>query len=214
VRATRGRRPAAAPLATARYARSRVSQPARRLWTAADLTRLPAGVRAELIHGAIVEKAAPSAEHGDAQSQIAVLIKGPFQRPSGRGGPGGWWILTEVEIELEAHEVYRPDVVGWRRERMPTRPTGRPVRLRPDWVCEVLSPTTAKNDLVDKLRTLQACGVPHYWIVDPEHETLTVLRWTVDGYLTAMTAKRGDRVHAEPFGDVELPVGTLFGDEV
>jgi Uma2 family endonuclease len=190
-----------------------MSQIALRLATADELARLPAGVEAEVIHGSIVERAAPSAEHGDAQSQLAVLIKGPFQRPPGRGGPGGWWILTEVEVEFETHEVYRPDLVGWRRERMPTRPTGRPVRVRPDWVCEVLSPTTAKNDLVDKLQTLRASGVPHYWIVDPEHETLTVLRWTADGYLTAMTAKRGDRVRAEPFVDVELPVGALFGDE-
>jgi Uma2 family endonuclease len=190
-----------------------MSQIARRLATAVDLARLPEGVCAEVIHGAIVERAAPSAEHGDAQSQLAVLIKGPFQRSPGRGGPGGWWILTEVEIELETHEVYRPDLVGWRRERMPTRPTGRPVRVRPDWVCEVLSPTTAKNDLVDKLRTLQSNGVPHYWIVDPERETLTVLRWTEEGYLTALTAKRGERVRAEPFGEVELNAGLLFGDE-
>jgi Uma2 family endonuclease len=190
-----------------------MSRQARRLATADELAHLPEGIAAEVIHGAVVERAAPSAEHGDAQSQLAVLIKGPFQRRPGRGGPGGWWILTEVEVELSTHEVYRPDLVGWRRERMPERPTGRPVRVRPDWVCEVLSPTTAKNDLVDKLRTLHACGVPHYWIVDPEHETLTVLRWTPDGYLTAMTAKRGDRVHAEPFGEIELPVGALFGDE-
>jgi Uma2 family endonuclease len=77
----------------------------------------------------------------------------------------------------------------------------------------VLSPTTAKNDLVDKLRTLQSNGVPHYWIVDPERETLTVLRWTEEGYLTALTAKRGERVRAEPFGEVELNAGLLFGDE-
>jgi Uma2 family endonuclease len=190
-----------------------MSQSARRLATAVDLARLPEGANAEVIHGAIVERGAPSAEHGDAQSQLAVLIKGPFQRPPGRGGPGGWWILTEVEVEFETHEVYRPDLVGWRRERMPTRPTGRPVCVRPDWVCEVLSATTAKNDLVDKLRTLQANGIPHYWVVDPEHETLTVLRWTDAGYLTALTAKGGERVHAEPFGEVEFNVGRLFGEE-
>jgi|SRR5579859_7817312 len=190
-----------------------MSQGARRLATSVDLADLPDGSRAEVIRGAIVEKAAPSAEHGDAQSQLAVLIKGPFQRPPGGGGPGGWWILTEVEVEFGPHEIYRPDVVGWRRDRMPQRPTGRPVRVRPDWVCEVLSPTTAKNDLVDKLRTLQATGVPHYWLVDPERETLTVLRWTPEGYLTALVATRGERVHAEPFAEVELPVGSLFGDE-
>jgi Uma2 family endonuclease len=189
-----------------------VSQPPRKLATFADLARL-GDVSAEVIRGAIVEKAAPSAEHGDAQSFVALLIKGPFQRRPGNGGPGGWWILTEVDVEFETHEIYRPDLSGWRRDRVPERPSGRPLRVRPDWVCEVLSPTTAKNDLVDKMRTLHACGVPHYWIVDPEHETLTVQRWTRDGYLTALTAKRGDRVRAEPFDAIELDVGTIFGDE-
>lgn len=182
--------------------------------TAADLLRLPAGARAEVIDGQIVEKAEPSAEHGDAQGGAIVHLRGPFHRRPGGAQPGGWWILPEVEIELFAHEVYRPDIAGWRRERVTARPHGRPVMVRPDWVCEVLSPSNASNDLVKKLRVYQASRIEHYWIVDPEHETLTVLRWTPEGYLTALTAGRADRVRAEPFGAIELSVGVLFGDEV
>jgi Uma2 family endonuclease len=185
---------------------------AKKLSTASDLAAL-GDAQVEVVNGNVVEKAAPTAEHGDAQSFLAALIKLPFQRKPGSGGPGGWWILTEVEVEFETHEVYRPDIAGWKRERVAERPKGRPIRTRPDWVCEVLSPSTAKNDLVDKLRTLHRCQVPHYWIADPEHETLTVLRWTPDGYLTALTAKRGDRVRAEPFEAIELDVGMVFGDE-
>ncbi|MFT3773094.1 MAG: Uma2 family endonuclease [Minicystis sp.] len=183
------------------------------LATAADLARLPPDRRAEVINGEIVEKANPSAEHGDAQGGVIVHLRGPFHRRSGSDKPGGWWILPEVEIELAPHEVYRPDIVGWRRERVPDRPTGRPVMVRPDWVCEVLSTSNASNNLVKKLRVYHRAEVPHYWIVDPQHETLTVLRWTPDGYLTALTAGRGDRVRAEPFAAIELPVGALFGDE-
>jgi Uma2 family endonuclease len=87
------------------------------------------------------------------------------------------------------------------------------VRIRPDWVCEVLSPSNASNDLVKKLRVYHRFQVGHDWIIDPQHETLTVLRWTADGYLTALTAGRGERVRAEPFDAVELPVGVLFGDD-
>jgi Uma2 family endonuclease len=114
---------------------------------------------------------------------------------------------------METHEVFRPDVVGWRRERVPERPRGRPVRTRPDWVCEVLSPSNARTDLVTKFRVLHRCGVPHYWIADPEREVLVVYRWEQAGYLAVLTAERGDTVRAEPFGAVELPVGALFGDE-
>jgi Uma2 family endonuclease len=183
------------------------------LATAADLALLPPGIRAEIINGEIVEKANPSAEHADAQGSALVHLRGPYHRRSGGDKPGGWWILPEVEIELALHEVYRPDIAGWRRDRTPERPTGVPVKSRPDWICEVLSPSNASNDLVEKLRVYHQSHVDHYWIVDPQNETLTVLRWTPDGYLAALTAGRADRVHAEPFDAVELPVGVLFGDE-
>jgi Uma2 family endonuclease len=103
--------------------------------------------------------------------------------------------------------------VGWRRSRVPERPRGRPVRIRPDWVCEVLSPSNAQNDLVTKFRTLQRCQVPYYWIVDPENRLLIVYRWQPDGYVVALTAKVGETVRAEPFDTVELPLGLLFGED-
>jgi Uma2 family endonuclease len=181
--------------------------------TAADLAQLPSDAQAEIIGGAIIPKASPSAEHSDAQGGVIVHLRGPFHRRPGGDQPGGWWILPEVEIELDLHEVYRPDIAGWRRERTNARPHGRPVTIRPDWVCEVLSPSNASHDLVTKLRVYHRSQVAHYWIVDPQNETLTVLRWTPDGYLTALTAGRSDRVRAEPFSAVELPVGVLFGDD-
>jgi Uma2 family endonuclease len=185
-----------------------------RLATAADLLALEGDRRAEIVSGAIVEKAAPSPEHSDAQTAVAAFTRRRFhRRAGGPDRPGGWWIMVEVDVELEAHELYRPDVVGWRRDTAPERPAGRPVRLRPDWVCEVLSPSNASNDLVTKLRVLHRAGVPHYWIVDPERQLLTVHRWEPAGYLLALTAGRGETVRAEPFDAVELPLGVLFGDE-
>ena len=168
----------------------------------------------EVIAGDLVRKADPSAEHGDAQAGLAAAIRPPFHRRSGGpGGPGGWWILTEIDVELAVHDVVRPDLAGWRRDRIPERPTGRPVRARPDWVCEILSASNAKTDLVDKLALYARAEVPHYWIVDPVTETLTVHRLLSDGYLIALRAGRDATVRAEPFSAIELRVGTLFGDE-
>jgi Uma2 family endonuclease len=181
--------------------------------TAATLAAL-GDAAAEIIHGAVVYKAEPSAEHGDAQLGLGEIIRGRFHGPpGGPRGPGGWWIVTEVEVELEDHEVYRPDLVGWRRDTMPERPRGRPIRVRPDWVCEVLSTSNAATDLVTKLAVYHRNGVPHYWIVDPATETLTVHRFTADGYLIALRAARPEVVRAEPFDAIELHVGSLFGDE-
>ncbi len=176
--------------------------------TAVDLESLE---RFEVVGGELVEKAAPSFEHGDAQIEVAGFVR-DLKRRRG-GGPNGWWFGTEVEIEFETHEVYLPDVAGWRRDRVPDRPKGRPVRVRPDWVCEILSPSTASRDTVTKHHTFHDCGVGHYWIVDPVRETLTVLRWEKDGYLTVLTAGQNEKVNAEPFPEIDLFVGDLFGAE-
>jgi Uma2 family endonuclease len=114
------------------------SAQARRLATAADLLALPETSRFhEVIAGDLVQKAAPSGEHGAAQAALAGSLFGPFSRRPGGRWPGGWWFETEVEIEFESHEVYRPDVSGWRRERAAERPTGTLVRIRPDWIWEI-----------------------------------------------------------------------------
>jgi Uma2 family endonuclease len=136
-----------------------------------------------------------------------------FQRPPGGRWPGGWWFATEAEVQYETHEVYVHDLAGWRRDRVPERPKGRPVRIRPDWVCELLSPSNRQRDLVDKLQVLHTTGVPHDWIVDPIDQTLTVHRWEPAGYLILLTAAAGDTVRAEPFEATELRVSALLGLE-
>lgn len=168
----------------------------------------------ELLGGEIVEKATPTGEHGDAQAGIVGAIRPAYHgRSGGGGGPGGWWIASEVEVLLDSGDIVRPDVLGWRRERVPERPTGTPVRARPDWVCEVVSPTNATTDTVKKLRAYHRAGIPHYWLVDPRDATITVMRWSDAGYITVLRAERGERVRAEPFAEIELAVGTLFGDD-
>ncbi|HTJ46298.1 MAG TPA: Uma2 family endonuclease [Kofleriaceae bacterium] len=181
--------------------------------TFADLVALGDDARAEIIHGALIEKAAPTPAHSDAQGLLAQVLVRRFRRGPGGRWPGGWWIMTEVDTEYEAHELFVHDLAGWRRDRVPERPSERPIRLRPDWACEILSPSNAKRDLVDKMHILHAAKVPHYWIIHPEDKVSTVYRWGETGYVVALTASSGETVRAEPFGEVELRVGVLFGDE-
>lgn len=191
-----------------------MSQSARLAATLEDFWAIPEAERFhELVGGEFLQKSAPSGEHGGAQAGVVGTVQPPFQRKPGAGGPGGWWIATEVEVLLDTGDVVRPDVLGWRRERCPERPTGTPVKTRPDWTCEIVSPGNAKHDTVKKLRLYHQVGVPHYWLVDPRDSTLTVMRWSADGYVTLMRAERGEVVRAEPFHAVELSVGTLLGDD-
>lgn len=192
-----------------------MTQFAERPVTLQDFWAIPESDRFhELMGGELLHKAAPSGEHGAAQAGIVAAIHPPFQRPTGgSGGPGGWWIATEVEVLLETGDVVRPDVLGWKRDRSSTRPSGIPVTLRPDWICEIVSPSNAKDDTVKKLRLYHRVAIPHYWIVDPRDTTLTVMRWSTDGYVTLMRAERSEVVRAEPFQAMELAVAAFFGDE-
>lgn len=181
--------------------------------TTADLLAIPEHERYhELIAGEIIPKATPSAEHGSAQRKLGALID-PFDRTIGSRWPGGWWLMTEVEVELAAHETYRPDIVGWRRDRVAERPRGNPVRIRPDWIGEITSPTNSGNDRVTKLNAYHRFTVPHYWIIDPDEETLSAYRWMETGYLLVLAARSGDRARVEPFDAIELDIGEIFGHE-
>ena len=176
----------------------------------ADLLALPANERFhEIIDGELVRKAMPSIRHGGAQAGLLGRLGGPYNRR-----PGGWRFAAETEIRFEDNQIYRPDIAGWRRERLPELPNDFPVTVRPDWVCEILSPLNESNDVIKKMRTYPRCHVPHDWLVEPIAETLIVYRWTEGGYLLVQSAQGTERVSAEPFDAVTLSVhGLLEGDD-
>lgn len=168
--------------------------------------------RVEVLAGELVEKAAPSWEHSDAQGAVAELLRPRFR--SGRGGPGGWWLLVEPDVLFGPDDLCRPDAAGWRRERVPQRPGSFPISLRPDWICEILSPSTARRDLGYKRDLYWQAGVQHYWVVDVEREMLLVFRREASAHALIVTAGPDDKVRAEPFESFEMPVGLLFGRDI
>lgn len=173
----------------------------------------PSERRLELIDGELIEKALPDFPHGLAQAAVLGTLQPRFKGRPGGGGPGGgWWIVSEVEIQL-GENGYRPDVAGWRRDQLREPPHDRPVTVRPDWICEVLSESNRHNDTIRKLRRYHQAGLPHYWLIDPETGTLNVFRHEALGYLNVLIAERAQRVRAEPFDSIELEVGALLGDD-
>lgn len=170
--------------------------------------------RVELLEGRVVQKALPTAVHGRVQAGVAGALSGPYDRLPGSGdAPGGWWICVEVDILLH-DAIVRPDIVGWRRDRLPGLPGPGELGLvteRPDWVCEVLSPTTAFRDMGIKRELYHQHRVEHYWVVEPERRRLSVHRWTEAGYVECLAACADERVRAEPFAAVTLDLGALLG---
>ncbi|MFW5920374.1 MAG: Uma2 family endonuclease [Polyangiales bacterium] len=171
---------------------------------------LPDDVRAEVLGGRVHTAPAPLPKHSRAQRALGSFIGRPFDDDDGRGGPGGWWIFIEVDVELGPHDVVRPDLAGWRRQRLPNPGDQRPIRLPPDWICEVLSPSNAVHDRVTKRTLYEQHSVPHYWIVDVEERTLEAFalqdgKWVLLGAYDETAVAR-----IAPFAEVELEVGRLF----
>ena len=181
--------------------------PVARAATLTDWLAQSEDARLELIDGELVPKAAPSFAHGLAQASTAAALAGTFGRRAS-AGLGGWWLGTEIDLVLDGRG-YRPDLVGWRRDRIGEQPRERPVIARPDWLGEVVSESNRAIDTVVKLARYHQAGVPHYWIIDPEHRTLTVYRLGAEGYVVALTAGKTERGHAPPFVEIELSVGEL-----
>ena len=188
-------------------------QPARRLATYQDLLALDEDVAAEILGGDVTTMPSPTPRHSRAQRALGRLVGGPYDDDDGRGGPGGWWILIEVDIELDAHNVVRPDLCGWRRERLPEPWDERPLRVVPDWICEVVSPHNAARDRVTKRALYAAHGVSYYWLVDPVELMLEALRLNGSQWLELGSWDQTATARIEPFVEVELEIGRLFPPE-
>jgi len=173
------------------------------------LRALDEGSKGEVIAGSLELLPAPRPAHSKVQGALRRFVGGPYDDDDGFGGPGGWWIFVEVDVQLTVHDIVRPDLSGWRRERL-ADPDERPFTTAPDWACEILSPSSARRDRVTKRHLYAKHGIRHYWLVDPESRTLEALElrdgvWVEVGvYDDTATAR------VPPFSELELPIGRLF----
>jgi len=186
-----------------------MADPVRRKATYEDVLAAPKHLIAEIIDGDLSLQPRPAGRHAAVASALGEELGPPFKR--GRGGPGGWLILDEPELHLSS-DILVPDLAGWRRERLPRVGDEAYFELRPDWVCEVLSPSTEKQDRTAKLSIYAREDVPNAWLVNPVQRTLEVLRLTSEGWLTLAVHHDDQRVRAEPFDAVELDLGVLWAD--
>ncbi len=176
-----------------------------------QLSHLPENLVGEIINGQLSTHPRPAGPHALASSSLGADLHGAYQR--GRGGPGGWWIIDEPELHfIRDTLVLVPDIAGWRRERLPRMPRDQRFEVVPDWVCEVLSPSTAKADRVVKMPIYAEHGVAYLWLLDPLARTLEAFalhdgQWTVIGLF-----KDQDEISVAPFSEITLPLAGLWAD--
>jgi Uma2 family endonuclease len=173
-----------------------------------DLFSLPENQVGEIIDGTLYSHPRPAKKHTLASSSLGDDLVSPFQK--GRGGPGGWWILDEPELHL-GQDIFVPDLAGWRRERMPVLSVEVAwFELAPDWVCEILSPSTIKLDRTRKMPLYAAAGVQHLWLIDPDLRLLEAYENRQGQWTLIATHADEEVVRVPPFDAVELELSGLW----
>ncbi len=186
-----------------------MSEPARRDARYEDLLALPEHMVGEILLGELHTHPRPAPRHARAYSALGGHLGGSFDW--GADGPGGWWIMDEPEVHL-ADDLLVPDLAGWRRERLPTLPETAWFEVAPDWVCAILSPSTARTDRAIKMPIYAREGVPYLWLVDPDARTLEIYQLHANcHWLLLDTLKEDDAVRQPPFDAFELPLASLWG---
>ena len=175
--------------------------------TYADLSALPDNVVGQIVDGELIVSPRPAPLHAIATSYLGGELVGPYGK--GRGGPGGWLIIDEPELHLD-DQILVPDLAGWLRERMPQAPSTAWFELRPDWICEVLSPSTAVLDRTRKQDICRERGVPWLWFVDPASRTVEVLRLSGQDWVVAGTFGGEGEKRVPPFDAVAIDLGALW----
>lgn len=181
---------------------------AKKLATYADIEALPPDVVGQILFGSLHTHPRPATRHVTGAHRLALKLGPPFEL--GEGGPGGWIFLPEEELHLGPHIVV-PDISGWRAERLPPDYLdSKFIEVPPDWICEVLSPTTEDVDKTSKRRIYATFGVDHLWYIDPRPRHLEVFVRQDRDWLLTHTFTEQDDVCASPFADVSFPLSLLW----
>lgn len=124
----------------------------------------------------------------------------------GRGGRGEVF-YAPTDVVLTNEDVFVPDlvVVG-----DPSEITDRAIEAPPSLVVEILSPSTNRQDRGIKAERYAELGVQHYWIVDPEQQTVEFFRLDHGAYrVAAQVQGTGSLAHSDWDGLV-LDLGALW----
>lgn len=185
-----------------------MAEAARRLVTYADIEAAPPSHVAEILAGELYTQPRPALPHALTSSALGVKLGDPFG--FGRGGPGGWWILDEPELQLGG-DVIVPDLAGWRRERLPRLPIEQAaMTMAPDWVCEVLSLRTEVIDRGVKMELYRRERVEHVWLVQPLAQTIEAYRLDAQGWLRFGVFQGKANARIAPFDAIELELEALW----
>ncbi|MBF0224218.1 MAG: Uma2 family endonuclease [Desulfobacterales bacterium] len=173
-----------------------------------DLYKIPENMIGQIINGELIIMPRPSPRHIKVSSSIGVFISS-FYEFGWNGGPGNWIILDEPEIKL-GENIFVPDIAGWKKERLSKFPKTNYISLSPDWICEVLSPSTEKTDRAKKMPIYAQFGVPYLWIINPIEKTLEIFKLSGKQWIVLAIYAEDDKFRDEPFQEIEIDLQNLW----
>jgi Uma2 family endonuclease len=168
----------------------------------ADYLVLPEQPRCELLYGRLPVTPAPTVRHQLVVVAIMVLLN-EFARRH-----GGYAVVSPVDVVLADHSIVQPDVIYVSRSRVEI--LRQRVEGAPDLVVEILSSSTARRDVGEKLRLYAESGIAEYWIVDPELETFEFLENTPDGFRVRLP--EGAVYRSASISGLELDLDSFWRD--
>ena len=141
-----------------------------RLYTEDDYYNLPENVRAELIDGYLIyNQAAPSRIHQSILSELHTIINNYIK--SKNGSCKVYPAPFAVQLRKDRKTIVEPDIsVICDRNKL----TDRGCTGAPDWIIEIVSPSTSSHDYITKLNLYATAKVREYWIVNPSKESIFV----------------------------------------
>jgi Uma2 family endonuclease len=147
-----------------------VAGPRQGRWTYQDYATIPEnGHRYEVVNGVLYMSPAPNVWHQNTVFKIALRL---YNAVEARGL--GRVFIAPLDVELSYENVVQPDALVLLNDHF-DRITKSRIIGAPDLVVEVASPSTALHDLHAKLDSYTNAGVPEYWVVNPEAQTVELL---------------------------------------
>jgi Uma2 family endonuclease len=189
-----------------------MSDPAEKSATYEDLYKVPENMIGEIINGELIVSPRPGPKHMRTASALSMKIGPPFDFGEG-GGPGGWIFLVETEVRLGENTVV-PDIAGWKKERFPAGLQSNWIPAAPDWVCEILSPSTALYDRTEKKAIYAEYRVGYLWLVDPFNMTIEVYRFESSDWAPVGVFGGKGAARLEPFQEIEIVLGDLWLEDL
>ena len=177
-----------------------------------DLLGLPENMRGEIIYNELIVNPRPSPIHQEAMLGMSTRLNSGVGKKRS-GGSGDWVFLTEPELRRDGH-IFIPDIAGWRASRIEADfYLKASISSKPDWVCEIQSPSTARVDRVKKWRLYYDLQIPYYWLLEPATKNLIALKYGKEGWISLGSFGGEIPVRVEPFSDLEIDLNEFWVEE-